>query len=72
MVSAVFHSPRSTDSNNNAIKIDTLYPINTTARGQKGLKLLPAAFRGRRKLNTAVGVQRVPQDYMSVVRVLNL
>ena len=39
MVSAIFHSPLSTDSDENAIKIDTSYPINTSARGRKDLKM---------------------------------
>ena len=118
-VSAVFHSTLSTDSDENAIKIDCTKSINKPARGQNVLKMAsspdksPAApaprtpfidwralalrvlppwmglgllvgiwalvsmgtassIPGRWKLNTAVGVQRVPQDYMNVARVLNL
>jgi len=39
MVSAVFHSPLSTDSPENAIKTDGTHPSNTPARSQKYLKM---------------------------------
>ena len=62
MVSAVFHSPLSTDSDENAIKIDTAYPINTPDRGQKDSK---TAFSTEK--STAAPVPRPSIDWSALV-----
>ena len=66
MVSAVFHSSRSTDSDENAIKIDTSHPIKTTAIGQKDLKIAASSEK-----STAEPASRLSTDWSALaLRVL--
>ena len=66
MVSAIFHSHLSTDSDENAIKIDTSYPINTSARGQKFLKIAASTEK-----STAAPASRLSTDWSALaLRVL--